>query len=87
MIVNGRPEIAESIGGHFSQRQLVLENLSDWKKLKNWKTATETFIIRLGQDDGFASRVAKGITGHNADTVPKTATCSNCRLLFAQRFL
>jgi hypothetical protein len=72
-LVNGRPEIDDTIGGNFSQKSLVVENLRSWQGLTRWRTARDAFMIKLGQDRNYAGRIARGIFGYDVDAIPTTA--------------
>lgn len=73
-IVVGRPELADTFGGWMSQRALQLENLPNWKSVKNWKSAWEALRIRIGQSEKPVGQALRRLLNVDDDEVPKSVS-------------
>ena len=73
-LVVGRPEWSDSFGGWMSQKALVLENLPNWKSVKNWKSAWEAFRVRVGQSNSLVSRTIRKALHVSDEEVPKSVS-------------
>jgi hypothetical protein len=75
-MVVGRPEWPDTFGGYFSQRELVIENLPDWRSLAHWKSAWEAAKLTLGQSNGVLSRIGCAIASFDRNAIPRSASAT-----------
>ena len=73
-LVVGRPELQDTFGGWMSQKRLLLENLPNWKSVKNWKSAWEAFRIRIGQSESKIGHAIRQLMNVHDDEVPKSVS-------------
>ncbi|MDZ4848807.1 MAG: hypothetical protein SGI77_05905 [Pirellulaceae bacterium] len=73
-LVVGRPELAETFGGWMSQKELVLQNLPNWRSVRHWRSAWETFRVRVGQSSGLLGRTVRKLLHVTAEEVPKSVS-------------
>ncbi|MCY2982057.1 MAG: hypothetical protein NTY15_00275 [Planctomycetota bacterium] len=73
-LVVGRPELQDTFGGWMSQKELLLENLPNWKSVKNWKSAWEALRIRIGQSESKMGHAIRQFMNVHDDEVPKSVS-------------
>jgi hypothetical protein len=73
-LVVGRPESQDTFGGWMSQKKLLLENLPNWKSVKNWKSAWEALRIRIGQSESKMGHAIRQFMNVHDDEVPKSVS-------------
>jgi len=73
-LVVGRPEWQDTFGGWMSQQRLLLENLPNWKSVKNWKSAWEALRIRIGQSESKIGHAIRQLMNVHDDEVPKSVS-------------
>ena len=73
-LVVGRPELADTFGGCMSQKVLQLENLPNWRSVKNWKSAWEALRIRIGQSESSVGHAIRRLMNVDDDEVPKSVS-------------
>ena len=73
-LVVGRPEWANTFGGWMSQKVSQLENLPNWKSVKNWKSAWEALRIRIGQSESSVGHAIRRLMNVDDDEVPKSVS-------------
>ena len=73
-LVVGRPELQDTFGGWMSQKKLLLENLPNWKSVKNWKSAWEALRIRIGQSESKMGHAIRQFMNVHDDEVPKSVS-------------
>ena len=73
-LVVGRPELPDTFGGWMSNKELNLENLPNWRSVKNWKSAWESLRIRIGQSESTVGHVLRKMMGVDENEVPKSAS-------------
>jgi len=72
-LVNGRPEHIETIGGMMSQREVLLENLPNWRSVGNWRSACEAAKVTIAQSNGILGSVARTSFGYKKEAIPSSA--------------
>lgn len=75
-LVVGRPEIPNTFGGWFSQRELVPENLPCWKNIRNPVSALKAGVVSLGQSKGMIADAARSLAGVAKEEVPTSASAT-----------
>jgi hypothetical protein len=73
-LVIGRPDLPDTFGGWMSQKTLRLENLPNWKSVRNWKSAWEALRIRVGQSDSNFGNALRALLKVHNDEVPKSVS-------------
>ena len=73
-LVVGRPELAETFGGWMSQRRLVLQNLPNWRSVRHWRSAWETFRVHVGQSSDLLGRTVRKLLHVTDEEVPKSVS-------------
>ena len=73
-LVVGRPELPETFGGWMSNKKLHLENLPNWKSVKNWKSAWESLRIRIGQSKSTVAHAIRRVMNVDENEVPKSVS-------------
>ena len=73
-LVNGRPEHIETIGGMMSQREVLLENLPNWRSVGNWRSACEAAKVTVAQSNGILGSVARTSFGYKKNAIPSSAS-------------
>jgi len=73
-LVVGRPEWQDTFGSWMSHKKLLLENLPNWKSVKNWKSAWEALRIRIGQSEGKIGHAIRHLMKVHDDEVPKSVS-------------
>ena len=73
-LVVGRPELAETFGGWMSQKGLVLQNLPNWRSVRHWRSAWETFRVHVGQSSGLLGRTVRKLLHVTAEEVPRSVS-------------
>jgi hypothetical protein len=72
--VLGRPELLHTFGGYFSQRDLQIEHLPDWRSVKHWRSAWESAKIAIGQSRGLISSIACKVASFDREAIPRSAS-------------
>lgn len=57
-----------------SQKELLLENLPNWKSVKNWKSAWEALRVRIGQSESKIGHAIRQFMNVHDDEVPKSVS-------------
>ena len=73
-LVVGRPELPETFGGWMSNKKLNLENLPNWKSVRNWKSAWESLRIRIGQSESTVAHAIRRVMNVDDNEVPKSVS-------------
>jgi hypothetical protein len=73
-LVNGRPEFIDTIGGMFSQREVLIENLPNWRSIGNWRSACEAAKVSIAQSCGILGSVARTSFGYKKEAIPSSAS-------------
>jgi len=73
-LVVGRPNLPETFGGWLSNKKLHLENLPNWKSVRNWKSAWESLRIRIGQSEGSVATAIRRVMSVDDNEVPKSVS-------------
>lgn len=73
-IVHGRPEFLHTFGGMISQRDLLLENLPNWRSVRQWRSALESLKIAVAQANGPLSALTCSLYGFKQEEIPMSAS-------------
>ncbi len=73
-VVLGRPELTHTMAGLIAQRTLLLENLPNWRSVRQWRSACESLKIAIGQSDGVLANLARSVFGYTKEEIPVSAS-------------
>ena len=73
-LVVGRPNLPDTFGGWMSQKTLRLENLPNWRSVRNWKSAWEALRIRIGQSESNFGHAIRTMLKVHDDEIPKSVS-------------
>ncbi len=86
-MVNGRPEHIDSIGGMISQREVLLENLPNWRSIGSWRSACEAAKISVAQSSGIFGSIARNSFGYKKEAIPSSASDTTIAFYLRSEFV
>jgi hypothetical protein len=86
-LVIGRPEQIDTIGGMISQREVLLENLPNWRSIGNWRSACEAAKISVAQSNGILGSVARTSFGYKKEAIPSSASDTTIAFYLRSEFV
>ncbi|MCY2974992.1 MAG: hypothetical protein NTW52_10050 [Planctomycetota bacterium] len=86
-LVNGRPEHIDTIGGMISQREVMLENLPNWRSIGNWRSACEAAKVSVAQSNGILGSLARTSFGYTKEAIPSSASDTTIAFYLRSEFV
>jgi hypothetical protein len=86
-LVNGRPDQIDTIGGMISQREVLLENLPNWRSIGNWRSACEAAKVSIAQSSGILGSVARTSFGYKKEAIPSSASDTTIAFYLRSEFV
>jgi hypothetical protein len=86
-LVNGRPEHIDTIGGMISNREVLIENLPNWRSIGNWRSACEAAKVTVAQSKGILGSLARSSFGYKKEAIPSSASDTTIAFYLRSEFV